>query len=504
MFHRIDSTRARGISLVVCAGVLLGALGAFATPAQAQPVPPDDGAPPEEYEPLPEGRSLESLEPEPEPEVLPESPPPQNAFPVSGATRSVCSDSFGAPRWPDRVHKGVDCFAPRGTPLVAAEAGVIRYATPGEEFSCATGGDISGNRVSVRGRSGYVYYYGHLDSILVATDQLVERGQVIGTVGSTGNASCSGPHLHFEVKCGENGEPFDPYPPLGSWSRSTPPLETWNTTRYGAGVVYTGSTRQELFATECGEVIRHKTRSGSALSEGWARVVGATASDPDAATPRPGASPQVFVRGTDGGIWQLLRDASGWWGFSLGGPCVSGPSATYTSPDRADVFCVGGDRAVYQRIWKRASGWTPWYRVGGVATSDPDVVSPSAQHAPQVFVRGPDNAIHQLIWTAQSGWFSVNLGGSCSSGPSAAYSGLDRVDVFCRGRDLALYHRYWLAETGWSSGWNRIGGLLLSDPEASSPGDRAAADVVVRGLDRRLYQFYWDGSKWASRIWGVT
>ena len=101
----------------------------------------------------------------------------------------------------------MDCFAPLGTPLVAVEAGYDPLREPGEPFSCMTGGDISGNRVSVRGRSGYVYYYGHLDTIAVETDQPVERGQVIGTVGRTGNAACSRAHLHFEVKCGENGEP---------------------------------------------------------------------------------------------------------------------------------------------------------------------------------------------------------------------------------------------------------------------------------------------------------
>ena len=66
--------------------------------------------------------------------------------------------------------------------------------------------------MSLRGRSGYVYYYGHLDTILVDTDRPVERGQVIGTVGRTGNAACSTPHLHIEVKCGDDGPPFDPYP----------------------------------------------------------------------------------------------------------------------------------------------------------------------------------------------------------------------------------------------------------------------------------------------------
>ncbi len=489
------------LALTIVAATLSAALP---TPVSAQePVPPDDGAPPEEYIPSIEGRSVFSLLAEGEGESLPTSPPVDNAFPISGRLRSSCTNSFHQPRG-DRLHLGVDCFAPLGTPLVAVEAGTIRYATAGDPFSCATGGDISGNRVSVRGRSGYVYYYGHLDQILVQTDQWVEEGQVIGTIGRTGNAACSSAHLHFEVKCGENGEPFDPYPPMATWGSPSPGIPVAATTALlGAGVGVSGPSRRDLFVLECGEVIRQKTWTGpSGLSTAWARVIGVASSDPDAATPAPGWNPQVFVRGTDGAIWQLIQNAGSWWGFSLGGGCVSGPSAVYTTASRLDVFCRGADGAIYQRIWHESVGWTGWFRLGGLATSDPDVTSPSPQQMPQVFVRGPDNAIYQLIWSGTT-WFSVNLGGNCASGPSAAYSGPNRVDVFCRGGDLALYHRYWRPDIGWAQ-WYRIGGQLLSDPEAAPGAFGGVADVMVRGLDRRLYQFYWDGAAWAATVWGVT
>ena len=134
-----------------------------------------------------------------------------------------------------------------GTPLLAVEAGAIRYATPGDPFSCVTGGDISGNRVSLRGRSGYVYYYGHLDTIAVTADQQVERGQVIGTLGRTGNATCSSPHLHFEVKCGDAGEPFDPFPLMATWGRDGTQAPAFpNTDLMGVGVVSSGLGRQDL------------------------------------------------------------------------------------------------------------------------------------------------------------------------------------------------------------------------------------------------------------------
>ena len=155
---------------------------------------------------------------------------------------------------------GVDCFAPLGTPLVAVEAGWIRYATPGDPFDCTSGGDISGNRVSLRGRSGYVYYYGHLDTILVATDQPVEKGQVIGTVGQTGNAACSTPHLHVEVKCGDNGTPFDPYPSMAHLGPGQPSSDAL--AEYGPA-----GRRCRLLGSRPAGSVRPRVRSGDPATD---------------------------------------------------------------------------------------------------------------------------------------------------------------------------------------------------------------------------------------------
>ena len=473
--------------------------------AQAQPdddLPEDDGAPPEEYEPLPEGRTIEpptrlAVEGE-----GPQSPPAHNAFPISGASRRSCSDSFGDPRSGGRTHMGVDCFAPLGTPLVAVEDGAIRYATPGGPYDCTTGGDISGNRVSLRGRSGYVYYYGHLNTILVATGQPVARGQVIGTVGMTGNAACSTAHLHFEVKCGEAGEPFDPYPPMATWGLVSPPAGVPSTESLGVGVSFSGTERQDLFALECGQSIRQRTLRPGGLSAGWASVDGIVNADPDAASPGAGREPELVVRGIDSSIYHLTSSGSAWYMSSLGGVCTSGPSAIFTGSHRLDVFCRGTDQELWQRFWIAGAGWYGWFRVGGIATSDPDAASPGPDHPPQVFVRGLDNAAYQLYWNG-AGWGIVRLGGICTSGPSAAYSGPDRVDVFCRGLDLAIWHQYWTRTTGWS-GWMRIESIIISDPEASSVGPGGSPQVFARGLDRQLYQFWWDGTTWVHAIWGVT
>lgn len=484
----------RGLALGL---VLVSMASPFAAQAQ-QDFPEDDGAPPEEYAPSVGGEALEYLVAE-----LPTSPPADNAFPIQGALRSACTDSFGDPRGAGRTHLGVDCFAALGTPLVATEAGTIRYATAGEPYSCTTGGDISGNRVSLRGRSGYLYYYGHLDRILVWEGQEVAKGQIIGTLGRTGNAACSGAHLHLEVRC-ETGDPFDPYPAMATWGRSNVADPAWPSTELlGAGTAFSGPDRFDLFALECGRVIRQKVWVPNRTSA-WYPVDGWATSDPDATSPGPGSLPQVFVKGPDNVPYQIYVTGSRWEVFGLGTTCSSGPAAVFSSRSHLDVFCVGPDRALWQRAWDASTGWNgAWFRVGGTFTSDPDAASAGSGQAAQVFVRGVDNAVYQFYWEGTR-WVAVNLGGYCTSGPSAAFSGADRADVFCRGTDLALYHRYWLRTSGWSPTWQRIDTKIISDPEAVSRGQGSTPQVFVRGVDRRVYQFYWTGSTWASSEWGVT
>jgi murein DD-endopeptidase MepM/ murein hydrolase activator NlpD len=96
-------------------------------------------------------------------------------------------------------HRGDDFLAPQGTPIMAAEHGVVVFTGPYSSY---------GNLVQIEHSNGIVTYYAHCDTINVATGQIVERGQQIGTVGITGNATAY--HLHFEVRVdGVPQEPLD-------------------------------------------------------------------------------------------------------------------------------------------------------------------------------------------------------------------------------------------------------------------------------------------------------
>lgn len=119
-------------------------------------------------------------------------------------------DSFGAPRMMgstyEHAHQGTDIMAPSGTPLLAAERGIITKM----------GSDVlGGTKIWVKGESGTYYYYAHLSAFAegMADGLVVEAGTVIGFVGDTGNAKGGSPHLHFEIHP-DGGPAVNPYPLL--------------------------------------------------------------------------------------------------------------------------------------------------------------------------------------------------------------------------------------------------------------------------------------------------
>ena len=118
-------------------------------------------------------------------------------WPVAHYTR--ISSTFNQRRGKGRSHKGIDMEAPPGTPVVATAAGVIK--------SCGRCGAY-GNVIVIDHGNGYETAYAHLKECLGNKDERVQRGQEIGKVGTTGNATA--PHLHYEVH--ENGVPVDPKP----------------------------------------------------------------------------------------------------------------------------------------------------------------------------------------------------------------------------------------------------------------------------------------------------
>ena len=143
-------------------------------------------------------------------------PAPSLVIPVQGVAPRQLTDTFTQARDSGaRVHDAIDIMAPRGTPVLAAAAGTIEAL-----HLSAAGGLTIYLRCDDR---RFVLYYAHLDGYAagLAAGQHVSQGQVIGTVGFTGNASETAPHLHFAVqqttaaaKWYEPSTAVNPYPLL--------------------------------------------------------------------------------------------------------------------------------------------------------------------------------------------------------------------------------------------------------------------------------------------------
>lgn len=136
------------------------------------------------------------------------------SMPVAGVDPSTLHNNFSEMRSDNRPHEALDIVAPRGTPVLAAVDGVVRKL-----FTSVPGG-LTVYEFDLEEQ--YCYYYAHLDGYApnLHEGQLLRHGDLIGYVGTTGNAPKDAPHLHFAVSLlGPDkkwwlGTPVDPYPLL--------------------------------------------------------------------------------------------------------------------------------------------------------------------------------------------------------------------------------------------------------------------------------------------------
>ncbi|MBB3827164.1 M23 family metallopeptidase [Xanthomonas arboricola] len=135
-------------------------------------------------------------------------------IPVQGIGRDQLQDTFTDARSEGRVHDAIDILAPTGTPVLAVADGTV------EKLFNSERGGLTVYQFAPGGT--YCYYYAHLERYAdgLAETQSIQRGQVIGYVGSTGNANPAAPHLHFEIhrlgpeKQWWKGDVLNPYPIL--------------------------------------------------------------------------------------------------------------------------------------------------------------------------------------------------------------------------------------------------------------------------------------------------
>jgi murein DD-endopeptidase MepM/ murein hydrolase activator NlpD len=135
-------------------------------------------------------------------------------IPVAGISAERLIDTYSASRSEGRTHNAIDIMAPQGTPVVAATDGTVA------KLHDSNKGGISLYQFDASGQ--FIYYYAHLMSYAagITEGKQIKRGEVIGYVGDTGNATPGSYHLHFGISKSNSpgkwygGTPINPFPLL--------------------------------------------------------------------------------------------------------------------------------------------------------------------------------------------------------------------------------------------------------------------------------------------------
>jgi len=118
--------------------------------------------------------------------------PEKLIVPVKNATAKDWNHStFWFKPWgKSGVHKGIDIFAPMGTPVIASTYGIVLFTGKFE---------LGGNVIAILGPKWRIHYYAHLDSIDTRFGALIGTSKTLGTLGDSGNAKGKPPHLHYTI-----------------------------------------------------------------------------------------------------------------------------------------------------------------------------------------------------------------------------------------------------------------------------------------------------------------
>lgn len=165
------------------------------------PLPTPTPTPVPETKPTPTPTPVPTVKPTPTPTPVPNDPPSYDSnesflWPLPGYGYGSITQYFG-----NNGHKGLDIGVPYGTPIVASRSGTVMVANNYDSW-----GDSWGYYVAIYHDSTYSTLYAHMSSVAAYEGQWVNKGDIIGYVGSTGNST--GNHLHFEVY--QNGTRVNP------------------------------------------------------------------------------------------------------------------------------------------------------------------------------------------------------------------------------------------------------------------------------------------------------
>lgn len=282
---------------------------------------------------------------------------------------------------------------------------------------------------------------------------------------------------------------------------------------YGTALSSWGSHRLDAFRVNASGRMEHRYFSGSGWTD-WVLLEPNAAQDvtivgKPAATSWGWGRIDVFGIGTDGKIKQKLIDSNSGWSPWVDLPALpnspdclkNGLAATHWGQGNLDVFGIGCSSNSMKHLWLRNNQWQGWEDKGGCIQNAPAAVAWGPGRI-DTFVRGCDNNLYTNVVAdgAWSGW--AGLGGCLSSGPAVASQKANSLDVFargCEGAGNSLLHMAY-RPNAWSP-WQNWGGNIAQAPSAVSWWPNRL-DVISTGPDNQSTHFHFDrgvpGSGWNS------
>jgi phosphodiester glycosidase len=272
-----------------------------------------------------------------------------------------------------------------------------------------------------------------------------------------------------------------------------------NTT--GPGASWMNANRLDLVVRGNLNTVQLKTWTSSG---DWGELVDLSGNGSTYDTPgivsRADGMQDVFIRGTDGALWQTHLQNNTWSSWTnLGGAMLSGPAACSQNSNNITVCVRGINDDVNIKTWTSGSGWSGWTAISGVtSTYDTPAICSRANGVLDVFIRG---AADNCLWhraSTNSVWGTwENFGGYVTSGISACSRNVNNITVMHRGDNYDIKYAAWNSGT-WSSGSMGPSSASLPGLTALKSADRV--DFFIRGLDDGLWQNVYQGGVWTGYI----
>src|SRR6267154_138499 len=212
----------------------------------------------------------------------------------------------------------------------------------------------------------------------------------------------------------------------------------------------------------------------------------------------------LFVTGTDGGIYSAYWDNASDWSsfFKFDEVFAKGRSPVTViarNPNHLDLFVTGTDGVIYSAYWDAASGWSKFFPTDAGFVRGRSAVTVIARNPDylDLFVTATDGGVYSAYWDSASSWssfFPIDTGFSGGPSVSAIARNPNHLDLFVIGNEGGIHSAYWDGANGWSSFFRIDDGFTTAGATTVTTIARRPdhLDLFVTGTDNGIYSTYWD------------